>query len=414
MTIKKFSFLVWILIAFAGCAENNLVYHLSENIGEEDLRLLITFSDKSINRHINGNILDGYRSADLYNNSSWSQRIAAEFAERYHLKLVIQWPVSELGLSCVVYQLSNQEQLKQTIKNLENDQDIISVQKMNSFKVLANQADILPEKSDPYLSLQNGYQALGINDLHTISTGRGVRIALIDSGVDIEHPDLQGQIKFTQNLAPESTNHNLADIHGTAVAGILSARTNNGIGIAGIAPEAEVLAFRACWPDIPDTLAAHCNSFTLALALNQAIRLESRIINLSLTGPEDPLLRLLITKAFDKGIIVIASVPDRDQSGGFPANMSGVFAVGRGNNSQYSEITAPGLDILTTVPHQAYDFMTGSSFATPHVAGLTALLLQIHPDWQISDIQIILKGGLNAVTAHIREAATYAKRQGLD
>ena len=63
------------------------------------------------------------------------------------------------------------------------------------------------------------------------------------------------------------------------------------------------------------------------------------------------------------------------------------MAVGGDNDGHRSAILAPGLDVLTTVPHQAYDFMTGSSFATPHVAGITALLLQLHPDWQVADIK---------------------------
>ena len=161
--------------------------------------------------------------------------------------------------------------------------------------------------------MQTGFQSLGIAELHKSSTGQGVRIALIDTGVDVDHPDLKGQISYSENVAPEPSDHNLAEIHGTAVAGVLSARADNGIGIAGIAPEAEILAFRACWPDKPGSLAARCNSFTLALALNQAIRMNSRIINLSLSGPEDPLLKMLIEKALSEGIIVIAAVPGKDQ-----------------------------------------------------------------------------------------------------
>jgi len=124
----------------------------------------------------------------------------------------------------------------------------------------------------------------------------------------------------------------------------LSARPDNGTGIAGIAPDAEVYALRACWPDKPGSLAAHCNSFTLALALDQAIRLDSRIVNLSLSGPEDPLLRQLIEKALAKGIIVIAAVPGKDQIGGFPANIPGVIAVGQGgeaNNPDNPKLLRP-------------------------------------------------------------------------
>ncbi len=392
---------LWLMSTLGGCAQNTAVYRLGDSPTAEDRRLLVTFADQSINRSLSANPQDGYRALDQYSNSGWSRHFAVELADRHHLQMITQWPVTELGLSCVVYEVSDQARLKQAIRDLENNSELVSVQRMNNFKVLAEGSVSAQSQKDPYLSLQSGYRSLGISSLHAIATGRGVRIALIDSGVDVAHPDLQGQIKFSQNLATEPADHNLADVHGTAVAGVLVAKLDNGIGIAGIAPHAEVFALRACWPNQPGALAAQCNSFTLALALNQAIRLDSQIINLSISGPDDPLLSLLIDRALLKDIIVIAAVPGKDQSGGFPANMEGVIAVGRGVENHSAQIIAPGQDILTTVPHQAYDFMTGSSFATPHVAGITALLLQLHPDWKIADIRRLLADGLEQVSPHL-------------
>jgi subtilisin family serine protease len=182
----------------------------------------------------------------------------------------------------------------------------------------------------------------------------------------------------------------MADVHGTAVAGVLSARPNNAIGIAGIAPDAEVAALRACWPDAPDAVASHCNSFTLALALNEAIRLHSRIINLSLTGPEDPLVAQLIETALAQDAIVIAALPGKEQPGGFPARLPGVIAVGSEDGVKLAQIVAPGQDILTTVPHGAYDFLSGSSFATPHIAGVVALMLELRPGLTAAEVRQIL------------------------
>jgi len=290
------------------------------------------------------------------------------------------------------------------LANLQKDSAVASVQQMNSFHALANTSPSQPY-SDPYLHLQSGFKSLGVAELHAVATGRGVRIALIDTGIDLEHPDLKGQINYFENMAPEPDDHNLADIHGTAVAGVLSAHPNNGIGISGIAPDAEVLAFRACWPDQPGTLAARCNTFTLALALNQAIRMESRIINLSLTGPADSLLKLLIEKALDKGIVVIAAAPEHIQNDGFPANIPGVIAVSHSDKTNSPAIIAPGKDILTTVPHQAYDFMTGSSFASPHVAGIAALLLQLHPDWRVTEIKRLFDSHPNLIAANLLDLA---------
>lgn len=374
------------IILVNGCASQTLVNSIGEPSGEER-RLLVTFTDRSITRVVNGNSQDAYQLFGSYSNSGWSVRQAQLLAKHYNINYIAQWPVTELGVSCVVFEVPNTRSLIETIEALKQDKTIELVQPMQEFRVLSEPQSRAAPYSDPYLELQKGFQSLSIAEAHKISTGRGVRIAVIDTGVDLEHPDLKGQIYHWENLAPEPQDHNLADKHGTAVAGILSARPNNGIGIAGITPDAEVLAFRACWPEHADSLAARCNSFTLALAINQAVRMKSHIINLSLSGPEDPLLKQLIEKALSKGIKVVAAISPDTRQQSFPAIMPGVIAVGTGKEQMSQAIFAPGHDILTTVPHQAYDFMTGSSFATPHVAGMIALMLQLHPDWQEQEIR---------------------------
>jgi subtilisin family serine protease len=399
MKLFRFNLLALLLALLSACANIVDYSRLGDSLTAEDRRLLVTFDDRTINRNLPGNALDGYRLRGQYSNSGWSEGIAHELADRHHLLFVAHWPVSVLGVSCVVYEVPQTLSLQQVMADLQKDRKVSSVQQMQSFQVLGNEHSAAKQYSDPYLHLQSGFKSMGIAELHSLTTGRGVRIALIDTGVDLDHPDLKGQIQYSENLAPKPSNGSLADVHGTAVAGVLSARPDNGIGIAGVAPDAEIFAFRACWPEKPDALAARCNSFTLALALNQAIRMDCHIINLSLSGPEDPLLRRLVEKALTKGIIVAAAVPGKEKAGGFPANIPGVIAVGQGNESNHFEVIAPGQDILTTVPHQAYDFMTGSSFATPHVAGVAALLLQLHPHWQAADIKRLLNNKTNLFTA---------------
>ncbi len=414
MKLLQSSLFACLLALLTACGNTSDFPRLGDSAAAEDRRLLVTFVDRTINRKLPGNALEGYRVRSQYSNSGWGERIARKLADRYHLQFIAQWPVTTLGVSCVVYEVPEPLPLQQVMAALQKDRQVSLVQQMHSFQLLGTQQSFSRPYNDPYLRLESGFQSLGIADLQRITTGRGVRIALIDTGVDLDHPDLQGQIKYSANLAPEPTDHNLAEVHGTAVAGILSARPDNGIGIAGIAPDAEVFALRACWPNKTGSLAAHCNSLTLALALNQAINLDNRIINLSFSGPEDPLLRQLIEKALAKGIIVIAAVPGKGQIGGFPANISGVIAVGLGGEANIPdnpEIIAPGQDILTTVPHQAYDFMTGSSFAASHVTGVAALLLQLHPDWHAVDFKRLLRSNSNTLTAQMLNAAIAIAKQ---
>lgn len=388
-----------LMVICVGCSNKSDFARLGDSPSNQERRLLVTFQDRTINRDLPGNSQDQYRVRGHYNNSGWSERVAQKLATRHHLNLIAQWPVTELGVNCVVYEVPDSEVINQVITALQNDREVTSVQSMQSFQVLAENSVSPAIYSDPYFPLQTALNTWNVADLHKRSTGQDVRIALIDTGVDLEHPDLKGQINYSENMAPEPSDHNVADKHGTAVAGVLSARPNNGIGIAGIAPDAKLMVFRACWPDQPNALAARCNSFTLALALNQAIRMNSQIINLSLSGPDDPLLKMLIQKALDKGIIVVAAIPGHHQPGGFPANIPGVIAVGQVDETMRYEIAAPGRDILTTVPHEAYDFMTGSSFATPHIAGLAALLLQKHPNWQVNHLKQLLRSPENVLGA---------------
>lgn len=412
MKTLRFSLLMGLLTLLTACANVIESSRLGDSATTEDRRLVVTFVDRTIDRKVPGNALDAYRSRGKYGNSGWSERVALELADRHHLELIAQWPVTTLGVSCVVYEVPEGFKFQQVMTDLQQDREVALVQQMRTFEVQADLPSASLSHGDPYLSLQAGYNSLGVEKLHKFATGRGIRIALIDSGVDVDHPDLRGQIKYSENDAPEPMDHNLAEKHGTAVAGVLSARRDNGIGIAGIAPDAEILAFRACWPPKSGVLSARCNSFTLAIALNQAIRMNSRIVNLSLSGPEDPLLRQLIENALSKDIIVIAAVPGSDQkTGGFPANIAGVMAVGRGNEANKPDIIAPGQDILTTVPNGAYDFMTGSSFATPHVAGLAALLLQLNPGWQTADVRQRLIGDSERVANSLQDAAAMVAKQ---
>lgn len=406
--------LCWLALSLAGCAGRTGYPILEEPPAAEERRILVTFVDRSIGRELAGNPTDTYRSRGLYANSAWSTRFAGDLAERYGLHLVAQWPVTALGVACAVYEVPDNRTVDQVLRDLEKSGEVESAQAMRTYRVLGQpQSDAVPY-NDPYLHLQIGFQTMRVAAAHRFATGKGVRIAIIDTGVDIQHPDLAGQIALSLNLAPEPPDHNTADLHGTAVAGVLAARADNGIGIAGVAPGAKVYALRACWPERPGAPAARCNSFTLALALNEAIRQGTKLVNMSLTGPEDPLVRNLIEAAMERGLIIVAAEPGAGQSGGgFPANVEGVIAVRSLITSVPSAVplAAPGSDVLTTVPQGAYDFLSGSSFAAPHVAGVIALLLELQPQLSSTDVRRLLATSNLAQSPSIDACAVIAGLQ---
>src|SRR5205085_10813719 len=134
-----------------------------------------------------------------------------------------------------------------------------------------------------------------------------------DSGVNASHPDLDGQIKLRRNFVDAYPDG--AEAHGTAVAGIIAAREGNGLGIAGIAPGAKLLALRACWETAGPP--ARCNSFTLGKAINFALMSDARVINMSLGGPRDRLLEALLDAALARGVTLVGAADPAQPDGGF-------------------------------------------------------------------------------------------------
>jgi subtilisin family serine protease len=142
---------------------------------------------------------------------------------------------------------------------------------------------------------------------------------------------------------------------------------------------------------------AACDSLTLSLALDGAIGLKPRIVNLSLAGRQDPLVERLVKKALAEGIIVVASAGAAGEAY-FPASVAGVIAVhaAGGSGTGAGGIAAPGQEILTTLPNGAYNFMSGSSFSAAHVSGLVALLLELRPRLGAAQIAALLLASMPA------------------
>jgi len=214
-------------------------------------------------------------------------------------------------------------------------------------------------------------------------------VAEIDSGVQVDHPDLAGRVAIDRNFVDERAS--VAEAHGTAVAGIIAARADDAIGIAGVAPESELLALRACWEAAPGE-PAMCSSFTLAKALQFALERKADVINLSLGGPGDRLLERLLDVALDRGIVVVAAVDPRAPDGGFPASVAGVLAVAAddGHDAPAGALLAPGRDIPTTITAHKWGFVTGSSFAAAHMSGLVALLHELDPRLRPAEARALL------------------------
>jgi subtilisin family serine protease len=301
------------------------------------------------------------------------RRLAAELAAAHGLKLVNAWPMPAIGVDCFVLEEAGGVPLERALAALAQDPRVLWVQPVGLYEGLDQGPDSV---GDPLYPVQPAGRDWQLAALHRASTGRKVAIAVIDSGVDAAHPDLAGQVALHENFVDAVPD--LPEAHGTAVAGIIAARAGNGVGIAGIAPDARLMALRACWESAGAP--ARCNSFTLGRALDFALMHGTQVINLSLTGPADRLLQALLDAALARGIAVIGAADPRRADGGFPASHPGVIAVAQaGTAAPLGALRAPGADVPTCLPGGRWGLVNGSSYAAAHVSGLVALLLQLRP-----------------------------------
>lgn len=328
---------------------------------EASQQVLVLLNMPAPHFRADGNYSGGY--ADTAGRAA-RRRTAAALARAHGLRMATDWPMPALGLDCYVMDVPAPLRTADLASRLASEPGVAWAQAMNVFHALA--------QDDPLFGQQPAARQWRLAELHRSASGRGVRVAVVDSGIQADHPDLSGQVAGRLNLVAGRAD--AGEIHGTAVAGIIAARADNRVGIAGVAPLARVLALRACWQAAPaETL---CTSLSLALALNAAIERDAKVINLSLGGPPDRLIQRLIEAALARGIAVVAAANRLALDGGFPAALPGVIAVADTASPHTARtVTAPGTDVLTTLPGSRWGTVSGASYAAAHVSGLLALII---------------------------------------
>jgi hypothetical protein len=325
------------------------------------------------------------------------QAVAREIAAQYDLRVLDSWLMPALGVDCFVMQAGDKVSPNSLVERLSADPRVESAQAINEFRVFSH--------NDPLYPIQPVAAPWHLSDLHRVATGKAIRIAEVDTGVDARHPDLAGQVALARDFVDGS---DPAEIHGTAVAGIIAARADNGIGIAGVAPGASVLALRACWERPGKGADAVCSTFTVAKALQFALERDVQVINLSIGGPQDRLLERLLDVALARGISVVAADSETREAS-FPASHRGVLAVASEGTplTRADVLLAPGSDIPATLPGGRWGVVTGASFATAQVTGLVALLYELSPSLSAQQLR-------DALTPSVRQPAAPAPPRIVD
>jgi subtilisin family serine protease len=322
---------------------------------------------------------DHYRPGGAYGGGygdelmrSARERLARKIARTYGLTFVDQWPMPAIGMDCFVMEVTDARSTADAAKQVSHDSDVAWAQPVAMYE--ARSSARVP--NDPLFAAEPAAAQWNLADLHRIATGRGVSVAVVDSGIEASHPDLSGQVVVNRNFV--AGHPATAEAHGTGVAGIIAAKAGNGLGIAGVAPDARLLGLRACWQNGPTAAQTVCDSFSLAKALYFAIDHKANVINLSLSGPDDLLLKELVKTALARGSVVVAAFDRAKADGGFPASVPGVIAVSDGPvaSTPYRVYIAPGHDVPTTQPGGRWFLVNGSSYAAAHVSGIVALIRQ--------------------------------------
>lgn len=234
---------------------------------------------------------------------------------------------------------------------------------------------------------------LHLTEAHKLAQGRGVRVALIDSGVDMEHPELRGSVVgYLDAIDGLATPH----AHGTSMATAIAAHGE----LEGIAPAVRLLVGRAFGG--PQATSANGKSFQIMTALDWVVQQRAKIINLSFAGPQDRLLSKALAGAKERGLIVVAAAGNAGPKSAplYPGADPNVIAVtatdaddklfSDANRGAYIAVAAPGVDVLTAEPAGRYVFTSGTSIAAAHVSGLVALLVEKQPDLDLASARKIL------------------------
>ena len=254
-------------------------------------------------------------------------------------------------------------------------------------------------------------------------TGRSsIKIAMVDSGVESTHPDLQSRsLRHGQPPVLLMAGEGPEDIigHGTHVAGIAVAETNNNLGISGVGGDTMIGSFKVCKCTSIFCLTHICEDADIIDAISYAIDHGYHVINMSFGGPEvSPALQDAVYAAFDAGLILVAGAGNNYQLNPpnqfYPANCDGVISVAAtdhyDNLASFSnfgpgvDVAAPGVNILSTYPGAAcgdvsdcYNWLSGTSMATPVVAGAAALVLDSIGGNDIVRSQYLRNDVINAI-----------------
>jgi len=291
------------------------------------------------------------------------------------------------GTTLYRWRITDRRSVPTMIRQLETDTVVVSAQPNYLFTLQQTEAK---SEGDP---AQYERAKLKLPQAHAITKGDNVIVAVIDSGVDVSHPDLVGAVTQTYDAIDTPA---AAHKHGTAIAGLIAARGR----LVGSAPAARVLAIRAF---DPSGASAEGSTFGILKSLDWAAANGARVINMSFAGPADPAIHRSLEAARKKNIALIAAAGNAGAKSPplYPAADPNVIAVTAtdaddklfepSNRGGHIAVAAPGAQIMVAIPDGGYEVASGTSFSAAEVAGIVALMLERNPGLTPEQVRGILQ-----------------------
>lgn len=386
--------LALVALILSACQSSTIIQtDLSKQLLPTKKHVLVTFAQSRGDNWVPGGSARSYHAGQPWSVPLTIRKKISRLERDYGIQQVVAWPIETLSVHCAVFAVDQNAEIDAVLNRLRQEPDVAGAQVVNEFSLMGNATDLANKDSakkvqsgddsqsynDPEFKLQYGDYVDDVRQLHSITRGKSAKVGLIDTRVDLNHPDLQSQdivqyLFVDDDLVPAN--------HGTAMAGIIAAAADNHIGLVGLAPEAKLFTYAACRADISNHR-AQCNSINLLRAIEQAIRDDVRVLNLSLAGPYDPLIAQLLAVAHQRKMIVVAAVNREAPDLNFPASLPTVIGVDeldkgkRGEGNTNSEFFADWImrgEKLSTRAGGGYQFFYGSSVAAASVSSVAALL----------------------------------------
>ena len=292
-----------------------------------------------------------------------------------------------IGSALSLFRITDRRSVETVRTELAADAGVRSVH-LNFRYVLQDQKSVLTE-GDP---AQYALAKLRLPEAHALSRGANVIVAVIDSGIDVDHPELANTIadRFDALGAKEGPH-----VHGTGIAGVIVSHAR----LMGSAPSAKILAIRA-FGAAPN--GAESTSFVILKSLDYAAAHGAQIVNMSFAGPKDPLVERGIAASAARGIVLVAASGNAGPKSPplYPAANPNVIAVSAtdahdrlfpaSNRGSHIALAAPGVEIFLPAPDGKYQMTSGTSFSAAYISGLAALMMARNPQLKPDDVRAIL------------------------